>query len=133
MQLLYMYAKGGKGGEGGGGTCSRPQLRPQPAKWPPPLKKLLASDLSRCRIPAIKPPAASGGQTALIQCRINHVVESKPQIALVTVPAQTPRRGDYKKTRKMAVGRYKDGNRVGAMAILAEQGGVTASIVATKE
>jgi hypothetical protein len=52
---------------------------------------------------------------------------------VTTVPAQTPRRGDYKKTRKMAVGRYKDGNRVGAMAILAEQGGVTASIVATKE
>ena len=48
------------------------------------------------------------------------------------MPAQTPRRGDYKKTRKMAVGRYKDGNRVGAMA-MAEQGGVTASIVATKE
>ena len=50
-------------------------------------------------------------------------------VALVTVPAQTPRRGDYKKTRKMAVGRYKDGNRVGAMAIgiAAEQGGVTAS------
>ena len=49
-------------------------------------------------------------------------------VALVTVPAQTPRRGDYKKTRmKMAVGRYKDGNRVGAMAI-AEQGGVTAQI-----
>jgi hypothetical protein len=28
----------GEGGEGGWGECSRPQLRPQPAKWPPPLK-----------------------------------------------------------------------------------------------